>query len=244
MGASTGQADEQPEHPVFVDAFYLDQFEVSNAQYRRCTAGGGCTPSNAADSFTYQGYRDNPAYDTYPVIAVSWDQARAYCQWVGKRLPTEAEWEYAASGPQNLTWPWGNNFASNLAAADAPDVQPVDSYPEGLSPFGLYNMAGNVGEWVADVFDPQFYAVSPAVNPISQGSGAERIFRGGSFGNPDSAYYTTSRRYPKSRDFNDVDVGFRCAQDASGVTPPAERQSQLETFCQIYAAYNPNGTCP
>jgi formylglycine-generating enzyme required for sulfatase activity len=178
-------------------------------------AGGGCTPGNRADAFTYPGYRDNPAYDNYPVMGVTWDQAGAYCRWGGKRLPTEAEWEYAASGPENLTWPWGNTFEAARSAASAPDIQPVDSYPAGVSPFGIYNMAGNVAEWVADVYDETFYANSPAHNPISTGESAGRVFRGGSFANPDGAFFTTSRRYGNTRTFNDVDVGFRCARDAS-----------------------------
>ncbi len=213
MGSPTGQANEQPEHPVSLDAFYMDRFEVTNAQYRACVESGGCIPANVLDSFTYKGYRDDPAYDNYPVIGVTWDQADAYCRWAGKRLLTEAEWEYAASGPENLTWPWGNAFDPNLSAASAPDTQPIDSYPEGVSLFGAYNMAGNVAEWVQDVFDENFYANSPAENPLSTGSGDIRIYRGGSFGNPDGAFFTTSHRYTSVRTFNDVDIGFRCAMN-------------------------------
>lgn len=215
MGSATGQANEAPEHTVSLDAFYLDVFEVSNAQYRACVADGGCTPGNKVDSFTYKGYRDDPTYNDYPVVGVTWDQAAAYCRWAGKRLPTEAEWEYAASGPENLTWPWGNTFNVPLSAASAGDTQPVDSYADGVSPFGAYNMAGNVGEWVEDVYDEAFYTNSPASNPVSTGDGTGRIFRGGSFANPDGAFFTTSRRYGNARTFNDVDVGIRCAQDAS-----------------------------
>lgn len=213
MGSTTGQANEAPVHAVTLDAFYLDKFEVSNAQYRACVNSGGCTPGNRADSFTYTGYRDDPTYDNYPVMGVTWDQAEAYCRWAGQRLPTEAEWEYAARGSKNLTWPWGNSFDPQLSAASAGDTQPVDSYPGGVGPFGVYNMAGNVGEWVADVYDETFYANSPADNPLSTGNGAGRIFRGGSFGNPDGAFYTTSRRYGNARTFHDVDIGFRCAKD-------------------------------
>jgi formylglycine-generating enzyme required for sulfatase activity len=214
MGSSTGPANEQPEHPVSLDAFYMDRFEVTNGQYRACVESGGCTPANALDSFTYKGYRDDPIYDNYPVVGVTWDQADAYCRWAGKRLPTEAEWEYAASGLENFTWPWGSTFDPNLSAASAPDTQPVDSYPGGVSPFGIYNMAGNVAEWVQDVFDQNFYANSPAKNPLSTGSGDARIYRGGSFGNPDGAFFTTSHRYTGVRAFNDVDIGFRCAMTA------------------------------
>jgi formylglycine-generating enzyme required for sulfatase activity len=213
MGSSSGAANEAPEHLISLAAFYLDLFEVSNAQYRQCVNSGGCTPGNAADSFTYPGYRDAATYDNYPVVGVNWDQAEAYCRWAGKRLPTEAEWEYAASGPENLTWPWGNTFDPNLSAASASDTQPVDSYPAGVSPFGVYNMAGNVAEWVQDVFDENFYANSPAENPVNTGSGAGRVYRGGSFGNPDGSFYTTSRRYGNAQTFSDVDIGFRCAMN-------------------------------
>ncbi len=215
MGSSTGQANEAPEHEVSLAAFYIDIFEVSNAQYRACVKSGACTQANKADSFTYKGYRDDPTYDNYPVVGVTWDQAEAYCRWAGKRLPSEAQWEYAASGPENLTWPWGNTFDPNLSAASAPDTQPVDSYPNGVSPFGMYNMAGNAAEWVADVYDETFYANSPVNNPLNTGDGPGRIFRGGSFANPDGVFYTTSRRYGNARSFNDVDVGFRCATDVS-----------------------------
>ncbi|GIK40908.1 MAG: hypothetical protein BroJett011_47410 [Chloroflexota bacterium] len=244
MGSSTGQANDAPEHPIFLDAFYLDTFEVSNIQYRQCVADGACTPSGAVDSFTYRGYRDDPAYDNYPVISVTWDQADAYCRGAGKRLPTEAEWEFAASSPENLTWPWGDTFDPDLSAAGAPDTQPVDSYPQGVSRFGVYNLAGNVAEWVADGFDETFYASSPAFNPVGAGSRASRIYRGGAFGNPDGAFYTTSRRYVKDRTFSDVDIGFRCAQDAPGVTSPEKREVLVAEFCQVYSAYRPGTTCP
>ncbi|MGH2593344.1 MAG: formylglycine-generating enzyme family protein, partial [Anaerolineae bacterium] len=247
MGSSTGQANEAPEHPVLLDAFYIDLFEMTNTQYRACVSAGGCDQGRVRDSFTHAGYRDDPAYDNYPVIGVSWDQAVAYCSWAGKRLPTEAEWEYAASGPENLAWPWGNTFDANLSAASARDTQPVGSYPGGVSPFGLFDMAGNVTEWVADAYDDAFYANSPASNPISGGSGDIRIYRGGAFDNTNGAFYTTSRRYTRDRAFNDVDIGFRCALDATEVnasTPPAEREALVTEFCQIFAAYKPGATCP
>lgn len=215
MGSASGAPDEQPEHEVFLDAFYIDRYEVSNGQYRECVDAGGCTPGNKADAFTYQGYRDDPAYADYPVIGVTWDQADVYCRAVDKRLPSEAEWEYAASGSDNLIWPWGNTFDATLSAAGAPDLQPVDSYPAGASPFGVYNMAGNAAEWVQDGYDEAFYANSPQQNPVNTGGGSARIFRGGSFANPDGAFYTTSRRFGNTRSFNDVDVGFRCAADVS-----------------------------
>jgi serine/threonine-protein kinase len=214
MGSTAGASNESPEHEVTLDAFLLDKFEVSNADYRRCVAAGGCTQTQNAAGFTRPGYRDDPTFNKYPVVSVTWDQAQAYCGWAGKRLPTEAEWEYAAGGPNNFTWPWGNSFNAALSAADSPDTEPVDSFAGGTSSFGIFNMAGNVNEWVQDVFDEAFYANSPANNPVNSGSGAGRVYRGGSFANPDGAFYTTSRRYSNVRTFADVDVGFRCAADA------------------------------
>jgi formylglycine-generating enzyme required for sulfatase activity len=241
MGSQTGMPNEQPEHPVLLDGFFIDKFEVTNADYRQCVAAGGCTPQNKKDAFTYPGYSDAAAFDNYPVISVNWDQAKTYCSFAGKRLPTEAEWEYAASGPDNLVYPWGNSFSANLSAATAPDTQAAGSFPGGASPFGAMDMAGNVGEWVADAFDQNFYANSPASNPVASG-GDERIFRGGSFANPDGQFYTTSRRYTKPRTFSDVDIGLRCALNAPGV---AASPALKDEFCtEVYSVFNPEGTCP
>ncbi len=213
MGSTTGQADEAPSHQVSLAAYLIDKFEVSNADYRRCVAEGGCTQTKSADGFTRPGYRDSPDFNNYPVVNVTWDQAGAYCRWAGKRLPTEAEWEYAARGADNLTWPWGNSFNASLSAAGSPDTEPVNSFPGGASPFGVFNMAGNVNEWVQDVYSTNFYATSPAENPVNNSGGNLRVFRGGSFANPDGAFYTTTRRYNREPAFSDVDMGFRCAMD-------------------------------
>ncbi|MDH3674960.1 MAG: formylglycine-generating enzyme family protein, partial [Anaerolineae bacterium] len=240
MGSSTGDSLEAPEHPVLLDGFLIDLFEVTNADYRQCVAAGGCTRSGTADSFTHSGYRDSPTFDDYPVISVNWDQANGYCLWAGKRLPSEAEWEFAASGPQNFTWPWGNSFDPSLSAASATDTQPVGSYPGGTSPFGLFDMAGNVNEWIADTFNEDYYATSPATNPINKAPGAGRVFRGGSFDNPNGDFYTSSRRYGNVRSFSEVDVGFRCAADANLPASPG----LIDEFCTIYAEFKPGAPCP
>jgi serine/threonine-protein kinase len=247
LGSSLGEANEAPEHPVLLNAFYIDLYEVTNAQYRACVEAGGCAAARVRDSFTHRNYRDDAAYDNFPAIGVTWDQATAYCGWAGKRLPTEAEWEFAASGPEDRVWPWGNTFDANLSAASANDVQPVGSYPGGVSPFGVFDMAGNVTEWVADTYDRNYYANSPASNPFNEAGGNTRVFRGGSFDNANGAFFTTSRRFPNDRSFSDVDVGFRCAQDATEVNAaaPAEVHQALVTeFCQVYAAYKPDAECP
>ncbi|MAT96127.1 MAG: hypothetical protein CL608_03205 [Anaerolineaceae bacterium] len=213
MGSETGEPNERPEHPVTLDPYFIDLFEVSNEEYQACVAEGGCTQANLRNSFRRAGYRDDPTFANYPVMGVTWNQANAYCTWAGQRLPTEAEWEFAASGPDNFTWPWGNAFDATLSAASSLDTEPVDEFPEGASPFNVYNMAGNVNEWVLDRFDGNFYANSPENNPVNLDSGSSQIYRGGSFDNTNGAFFTTSRRFVVGANTFDVDIGFRCAQD-------------------------------
>jgi hypothetical protein len=136
-----------------------------------------------------------------------------------------------ALGPQRL-------------AASARDTQPIDSYPEGASPFGVYNMAGNAAEWVADAYDPNFYSHSPPRNPRAESEGASRIYRGGSFGNLDGSLYTTSHRYGLVHNFTDVTVGFRCARDLPVLSDRAPSASLVSEFCQVYEAYKPGAACP
>ncbi|MBI1877315.1 MAG: SUMF1/EgtB/PvdO family nonheme iron enzyme, partial [Chloroflexi bacterium] len=215
MGSSTGQAIEAPEHPVFLDASYIDLFEVTNAQYRKCIQERGCTQAGAPDSVTYKGYRDDPAYDTYPVIGVTWDQADAYCKWANKHLPTEAQWEYAASGPEDFTWPWGNTFKASLLSAGEADTQPVGSYPDGVSPFGVFDMAGNVWEWVGDTYAPV----------VKEG---DRVLRGGENGLlKDMAYRLEG---PPNQESIIKAAGIRCAADKVNVvqTETAKVEGVLE----------------
>jgi formylglycine-generating enzyme required for sulfatase activity len=244
MGTSSGRAYEGPAHPVFLNAFYMDLYEVTNAQYRECVQARSCTQAGAPNSATRTGYRDDLAYNDYPIIRVTWDQANAYCQWADKHLPTEAQWEYAASGPDHLNWPWGGTFQGSLLPASESDTQAVGSYPDGASPFGLFDMAGNVAEWVLDDFDETFYAAAPPSNPVSADVSAGRVFRGGSFGDRTAALYATSRRDGNIRTYSDIDVGFRCALDASELTPSEERATLVAEFCEVYATYKPGAVCP
>ncbi|MGH2524803.1 MAG: SUMF1/EgtB/PvdO family nonheme iron enzyme, partial [Anaerolineales bacterium] len=213
MGSDRGRADERPVHAVTLPAFFMDQYEVTNARYEKCVAEQGCAPPANTGGFTRSFYFGNPEFANHPAIFVSWEQAEAFCQWEGKRLPTEAEWEYSASGGDGRRYPWGDTFDFNLLPVNSRDTVAVGSFPGGASPFGVYDMAGNVGEWVADRYSATYYRESPAENPPGPEEGNARVYRGGSFGNANSANYTTTRRYNQGQRFFDSDIGFRCVMD-------------------------------
>jgi formylglycine-generating enzyme required for sulfatase activity/tRNA A-37 threonylcarbamoyl transferase component Bud32 len=203
---------EQPVHTVALGSFWIDQTEVTNAQYRRCVEAGGCEPPSSRTSSTRDEYYGNSGYDDYPVIWVSWYQARAYCEWAGARLPTEAEWEYTARGPDSLVYPWGDNPPSDTLAnchLYVGDTTRVGSYYDGASWCGALDMAGNVWEWVADWYGD--YLSGRQVSPTGLSLGEFRVLRGGSWSgsqrNARCAY--RNRGHPGA--WNDH-VGFRCAR--------------------------------
>ncbi len=213
MGSDAGKIDEQPIHRVYLDGFWMDRTEITNAQYRKCVASGSCTNPSSDDSFTRQRYytSDNDQYGNFPVIHVDWYQAAAYCKWAGGRLPTEAEWEAAARGTDGRTFPMGDHVDKGNAnyAGFVGDTARVGSYPSGASPYGVLDMAGNVWEWVFDWYDQDFYRRSPDRNPTGPPSGSSRVLRGGSWEDD-----TDLVRSP-NRNFNDphsstTTWGFRC----------------------------------
>ena len=221
MGSKEDDPDaydnEHPQHTVYVSEFWIDKTEVTNAQYRKCVEAGTCRAPTTCDSLGGEPTYSDSSKADHPVVCVSWQDAKAYCEWAGKRLPTEAEWEKAARGTDGRKYPWGNNFDSSKVNfcdvnceydhkdSGADDgyrrTAPVGSYPEGASPYGALDMAGNVWEWCQDWYDADYYASSPQRDPQGPGSGTCRVVRGGSWG---------SRKWGVRAALRDGDVpGFR-----------------------------------
>ena len=213
MGSEDSDADgdEKPVRHVRLDAYWIDKYEVNNAQYAQCVADGGCTTPGLVRSYTRTSYYGNAEYDNYPVVNVDWHQAQNYCQWAGGDLPTEAQWEKAARGAEGNKYPWGDESPnSNLANYNDNngDTTAVGSYPRGASPYGAMDMAGNVWEWVKDWYKDT-YDPAQTDEPEGPGSGTNRVLRGGSWISY-VRFMRSSYRYSVNPTVTDDDVGFRC----------------------------------
>jgi len=203
--------NERPNRAVTLDGYYIDRLEVSNAQYKKFLAESGYVP---------KAYLNSPPHNApdLPAVVFVWDDAVAYATWAGKRLPTEAEWEKAARGTDGRTWPWGDDWdPTKLSGNDGTGMvdgyvqaAPVGKFPQGASPYGVLDMAGNVWEYVADWYQADYYSVAPAVNPKGPESGDGHVIRGGSWA--DSLDFT---RCANRHGGNPGSLlrGFRCAMD-------------------------------
>lgn len=206
MGSDALDADpdEKPTAKVFVDAFWIDRTEVTNDRYRICVEAGACTRP-ASGEF------DQPRLSELPLALASWQQAVTYCAWVGKRLPTEAEWEKAARGTDGRAYPWGNDYGADRANVLNPSgPTPATAHASGASPFGALDMAGNVWEWTSSLYKPYPYDAKDGREDMASRGG--RVNRGGSFSFAPHLARTTSRAtaghiYRRFRD-----LGFRCAR--------------------------------
>lgn len=215
MGATGTQAleDERPLHQVTLDAFSMDIFEVTTAQYGEFLAATGRAAPWGWETVNEVHHSERP------VIGVNWQDADAYCRWKGKRLPTEAEWEKAARGEDERRYPWGNqrptkelaNFALGARFSYSQVLMPVQAYEAGKSPYGLHQMAGNVWEWVSDWYGGNYYERSPERNPTGPEQGQFKVLRGGSWSDLPK-YLMTYGRFKLPPETRNSYIGFRCVR--------------------------------
>jgi formylglycine-generating enzyme required for sulfatase activity len=212
MGSTTGDADEQPVHQVYVNAFLMDVHQVSVKHYARFLEA---THHEVPPDWSIM---NRPQHQDRPVANVDWADADAYCKWAGKRLPTEAEWEKAARGTDARIYPWGNELPTQARATSGKEIWSSHTAPssvgmleEGKSPYGIYDMSGNVWEWVSDWYDQDYYKNSPSKNPTGPSTGEAKVIRGGSWGSGPKDLRAANREVHMPS-FRGYGTGFRCAK--------------------------------
>ena len=212
MGSSIGDPDELPVRKVYVDAFFMDKYQTSVGKY------GSFLEATSHEAPADWDIMNKPMHQKRPVINVDWADADAYCKWAGKRLPTEAEWEKAARGTDGRIYPWGNQLPTDFHANMKKEVwnnhvvlTPVGMFEGGKSPYGLYDMAGNVWEWVSDWYGQDYYKTGSLRNPTGPPTGNYKVVRGGSWGSSPKDLRSADResRLPP---FGGLGTGFRCAK--------------------------------
>lgn len=209
MGYNDGEEDEKPQHAVYLDAFYIDKYLVTNAQYREFIAASGYTPER-----NWEEYFSTSDKADYPVVNISWNDAAAYAKWAGKRLPTEAEWEKAARGGTETPYYWGETVDEKYVNCNIHSLHSVGKFPP--NPFGLYDILGNVWEWVSDYYDPRYYKDKLGIdsNPKGPASGEYHVVRGGVYYVNYYVVRVSYRNYVQENIQDYIVTGFRCAADA------------------------------
>jgi formylglycine-generating enzyme required for sulfatase activity len=212
MGSNLAEREsENPEHKVQVKTFYLDRYEVTNLQYKDFVdVAGHRTPVHWQNGTFPSGKGE------HPVVNVSWEDARTYAEWAGKRLPTEAEWEWAARGHEGREYPWGKQPSQDHANYGNPDnkTTPVNKFAKGVSEFGIWDLCGNVGEWVSDWYENKYYSRSPESDPKGPTEGSLKVYRGGGYHTNRMDIRAASRHSATPPMYQDY-IGFRCAMDAN-----------------------------
>jgi formylglycine-generating enzyme required for sulfatase activity len=210
MGSEELGDDERPVHHVCLSAYWIGQTEVTNEQYKACVNAGVCSaPSNTT-------YFNNPSYADHPVVYVSWDDAVVYAEWIGGSLPTEAQWEYAARGPEGRKYPWGNepptcDRANISGCVGGTASVGVEERPDGISWIGALDMVGNVWEWVADIYDADYYKKTPGeiTDPMGLATGEYVGLRGASWDNAETYFLPAASRIGDYRNSRYAVLGFR-----------------------------------
>lgn len=216
MGSEDGNYDESPEREVYLDAFNIDEYPVTNADYKKFIDETGYKVPYVgqvwSEKYDWKDRMYPEGKGGHPVILVTWQDAIAYCQWAGKRLPTEAEWEKAARGADGRIWPWGNTWDSGrLACSGSGETMPVARYEQGKSPCGCFGMAGNVWEWTSDWYESLYFRNAPSKNPTGPEKGDHKVLKGGAWIHGEFSV-RCAMRFHKPLDYCDNYIGFRCAR--------------------------------
>lgn len=233
MGRNNGDKDEAPPHKIYLDGFYIDKTEVTNYEYKECVKSNICSPTEWLDD-------KELGNDKLPVVGVNWFDATTFCNWKGKELPTEAQWEKAARGEDERIYPWGNEpptcYKAIFLGCNRLLPAIIGERIQGGSPYGVLDMAGNVWEWVKDWYAPDYYSNSPELNPEGPTNGMDKVLRGGSwrFG---PKYITTTNRHHDSPYNRVITYGFRCVY----IPPKSPTRLQTSTTKKEYSKVTPNG---
>ena len=241
MGSETRAADEKPAHKIYLDAYSIGKYEVTNEDYYKFWKATGKpkgeavgersehTPESFEDEYGVGTWPDRALkFPQHPVVGVSWYDAVAYAEWVDMRLPTEAEWEKAARGASDRLWPWGNSPRPNANTWNGKDgydnkIAPVGSYPKGKSYYGVMDMAGNVWEWTSDWYSDTYYFHSPKQNPTGANIGSWRVIRGGAW-TDDINRCTTTFRFYFYPSLKTSFIGFRLARTAESSSKKSKQK--------------------